>query len=140
LGIVFFVLEAMVTSYGLLAIGGVVSMAIGSIMLIKSDAEFFQISWTVIVPVILTAAAVTLFLVSMGLRAMRRPPQTGREGMVGSIGVATTRLSPDGKLVIQGELWDAVSDTPAEAGTPAKVLRVEGLKLHVTPVLQKKEA
>jgi membrane-bound serine protease (ClpP class) len=60
--------------------------------------------------------------------------------MVGSIGVATTRLSPDGKLVIQGELWDAVSDTPAEAGTPAKVLRVEGLKLHVTPVLQKKEA
>jgi len=140
LGIVFFALEAVVTSYGLLAIGGVVAMAFGSVMLIKSDAEFFQISWTVIVPVILTAAAASLFFVSMGMRAMRRPPQTGREGMVGSIGVAQTRLSPDGKLAIHGELWDAVSDTPAEAGTPAKVLRVEGLKLHVTPMLQKKEA
>ena len=76
----------------------------------------------------------------MGLRAMRRPPQTGREGMVGSIGVAKTPLSPEGKLTIHGELWDAVSDAPVEAGTPAKVLRVEGLRLHVTPVLQKKEA
>jgi membrane-bound serine protease (ClpP class) len=59
---------------------------------------------------------------------------------VGSIGVAKTRLSPDGMLAIHGELWDAVSDMPAEAGTPAKVLRVEGLRLHVTPVMQKKEA
>ena len=139
LGIVFFILEATVTSYGLLAIGGVVSMTFGSLMLIKSDAEFFQISWAVIIPVIITTAAVSLFIVGMGVRAMRRPPQTGSEGMIGSIGIAKTALRPDGKLVIHGELWDAVSDAPAEPGTSAKVLRVEGLTLHVTPVLQKKE-
>ncbi len=140
LGIVFFILEATVTSYGLLAIGGVASMTFGSLMLIKSDAEFFQISWAVIIPVILTTATVSLFIVGMGVHAMRRPPQTGNEGMIGSIGIAKTALRPDGKLAIHGELWDAVSDAPAEPGTSAKVLRVEGLTLYVTPVLQKKEA
>ena len=140
LGIVFFVLEATVTSYGLLAIGGVVSMTLGSLMLIKSDAEFFQISWTVIVPVIMTTAAVSLFIVGMGVRALRRSPQTGTEGMVGAVGVAKTALCPDGKLAIHGELWDAVSDTPVEQGASAKVLRVEGLTLFVTPVFQQKEA
>ena len=140
LGIVFFVLEATVTSYGLLAIGGVVSMTLGSLMLIKSDAEFFQISWTVIVPVIMTTAAVSLFIVGMGVRALRRSPQTGTESMVGAVGVAKTALCPDGKLAIHGELWDAVSDTPVEQGASAKVLRVEGLTLFVTPVFQQKEA
>jgi len=140
LGIVFFILEATVTSYGLLAIGGVVSMILGSLMLIKSDAEFFQISWSVIVPVIVTTAAVSLFIVGMGIRALRRSTQTGSEGMVGAIGVAKTALRPAGTLAIHGELWDAVSDQPAEEGTSAKVLRIEGLTLYVTPVAQKKEA
>jgi membrane-bound serine protease (ClpP class) len=140
LGIVFFVLEATVTSYGLLAIGGVASMILGSLMLIKSDAEFFQISWAVIIPVVITTAAVSLFLVGMGVRALRRSPQTGLEGMIGAIGIAKTALHPDGKIAIHGELWDAVSDAPIEPGTSAKVLRVEGLTLYVTPVLQKKEA
>jgi membrane-bound serine protease (ClpP class) len=140
LGIVFFILEATVTSFGLLAIGGVVSMILGSLMLIKSDAEFFQISWSVIVPVIITTAAVSLFIVGMGVRALRRSPQTGSEGMIGTVGVAKTALHPEGKLAIHGELWDAVSDTPIEPGASATVLRVEGLTLHVTPVLQKKEA
>jgi membrane-bound serine protease (ClpP class) len=140
LGIVFFVLEASITSYGLLAIGGIVSMTFGSLMLIKSDAEFFQLSWAVIIPVIITTTAVSLFIVGMGVCAMRRPPATGPEGMIGSIGVAQTALRPGGKVVIHGELWDAVSDTPAEPGTMAKVLRVEGLTLYVTPVFQKKEA
>jgi len=140
LGIVFFVLEASVTSYGLLALGGVASMIFGSLMLIKSDAEFFQISWAVIIPVIITTATVSLFLIGMGVRAMRQPPETGSEGMVGSVGIAQTALHPRGKLAIHGELWDAVSDAPADPGTSAKVLRIEGLTLYVTPLVQKKEA
>ncbi len=139
-GIVFFILEATVTSYGLLAIGGVASMILGSLMLIKSDAEFLQISWAVIVPVVIATAALSLFIVGMGVRALRRSPQTGAEAMIGSVGVATTALQPDGKLTIHGELWDAVSDQPIEQGASATVLRVEGLTLYVTPALQKKEA
>jgi membrane-bound serine protease (ClpP class) len=140
LGIVFFILEATVTSYGLLAIGGVASMMFGSLMLIKSDAEFFQISWAVIVPVIITTGALSLLIVGMGIRAMRRAPQTGGEGMIGSIGIAKTACRPNGQLAIHGELWDAISDTPIEPGSSARVLRVEGLTLYVTPVLREKEA
>lgn len=115
-------------------------MTLGSLMLIKSDAEFFQLSWTVIIPVVMTTAGVSLFIVGMGVRALRRSPQTGTESMVGSIGVAKTALCPDGKLAIHGELWDAVSDTPVQPGGSAKVLRIEGLTLYVTPIFQKKEA
>jgi membrane-bound serine protease (ClpP class) len=85
LGIVFFVLEATVTSYGVLAIGGVVSMVLGSLMLIKTDAPFLQISWAVIIPVVTTAAAFSLLIVGMGVRAMRSRPVSGREGMVGLV-------------------------------------------------------
>jgi membrane-bound serine protease (ClpP class) len=139
LGIIFFVLEATVTSYGLLALGGLASMVFGSLMLIKSDAEFFQLSWAVIIPVVITSAGVSLFLVGMGVRAMRRTPATGTEGMIGSVGVARTALQPQGKIAIHGELWDAVSDAPAEPGAFAKVVRIEGLTLYVTPVLNKRE-
>lgn len=139
LGIIFFVLEATVTSYGLLALGGLASMVFGSLMLIKSDAEFFQLSWAVIIPVIMTSAGVSLFLIGMGVRAMRRPPATGSEGMIGAVGVARTALHPQGKLAIHGELWDAVSDVPADPGTFVRVVRIEGLTLYVTPILDKHE-
>ncbi len=115
-------------------------MVMGSLMLIKSDADFLQISWAVIVPVIALTAAVSLFLVGMGVRAMRGRPETGSEGMVGAIGVAKTPLTPQGQLAIHGELWEAISDQPLQPGDQARVIRVDGLKLYVTPVLHKKEA
>ena len=140
LGIVFFVLEASITSYGLLAIGGVTEMPNSSLMLIKSDAEFLQLSWSVIVPVIITSTTVTLLIVGMGMKALGRRPETGQESMIGTIGIARTPLQPSGQLAIRGELWDAISDRPIEPGGAAQVLRVEGLTLYVTPLLQKKEA
>jgi membrane-bound serine protease (ClpP class) len=139
LGIVFFVLEASVTSYGLLAIGGVVAMLIGSLMLIKSDAEFFQISWAVILPVVTLASAFTLLVIGTGVNALRRPPATGREEMVGLVGTATTALAPEGQLAVRGELWEAVSEQPVSAGDQVQVTAVDGLRLHVKPYLKKKE-
>jgi membrane-bound serine protease (ClpP class) len=140
LGIVFFVLEATVTSYGVLAIGGVVSMVLGSLMLIKTDAPFLQISWAVIIPVVTAAAAFSLLIVGMGVSAMRSKPVSGREGMVGLVGVARTPLSPQGKIFVRGELWDAVSEQPLKPGDRAEVTHIEGLKLFVKPVLNKGDA
>ncbi|HXF94158.1 MAG TPA: nodulation protein NfeD [Nitrospiraceae bacterium] len=140
LGIVFFILEATVTSFGLLAIGGVISMILGSLMLMKAEAPFLQISWAVILPVVGMAALFTIFIVGMGVRAMRRQPLTGREGMIGLIGVAKTALDPKGQLTIHGELWEAISEQPLKPGDQAEVTRVEGLKLYVKPVSPKKEA
>jgi membrane-bound serine protease (ClpP class) len=139
LGIVFFVLEASVTSYGLLAIGGVISMLIGSVMLIKSDAEFFQISWAVILPVVTLASAFTLLVIGTGINALRRRPTTGREEMVGLVGIARTALAPDGQLAIRGELWEAVSEQPVPAGDEVVVTAVEGLRLRVKPYPKQKE-
>jgi len=140
LGIVLFVLEISVTSYGLLAIGGVISMILGSLMLIKSEAPFLKISWSFIVPVVTLTAGFTLFMVGMGIRAMRRKPSTGREGMVGLVGIAKTPLTPQGKVLVHGELWEAVSDRPLQPGDEAEVTRMEGLKLYVTPAAKKGDA
>ncbi|MDN5941967.1 MAG: nodulation protein NfeD [Nitrospira sp.] len=140
LGIVFFILEATVTSYGLLAIGGVVAMLLGSMMLIKTDVEFLQISWSVILPVVALTAAFSLFMVGMGVRAMRRRPATGREEMVGLVGIVKTALTPRGQLAIHGELWEAISDRPLQPGDKAEVIRVDGLRLHVKPLTNQTEA
>ncbi len=137
LGIVLFVLEATVTSYGLLAIGGILSMLLGSLMLIKADEPFLQISWAVIIPVIGVAALVTFAIVSMGVRAMRRLPVTGREGMVGLVGVAKTALTPGGQVAVRGELWQAMSDEPVQSGTAVEVTAIEGLTLRVRSTPEK---
>src|SRR5215467_2730017 len=138
LGIVFFVLEASVTSYGLLAIGGVISMLIGSVMLIKTDAEFLRISWSVIVPVVTLAALFAFVIVGLGVKAMRRQPMTGREEMVGLVGIVKTALVPQGQLAVRGELWEAVSDQPLRPGDEAEVTGVDGLRLRVKPFSKKK--
>ncbi len=140
LGIVFFILEATVTSFGLLALGGVVAMLLGSLMLMKTDAPFMQISLSVIIPVIALAALFSFFVVGMGVRALRRRPITGGEGMVGLVGTVKTPLEPRGKVMIQGELWDAVSNETVEPGNEVHVTRVDGLKLHVKPISKKGEA
>jgi membrane-bound serine protease (ClpP class) len=140
LGVVFFILEATVTSYGLLAIGGVVAMLLGSMMLIKTDVEFLQISWSVILPVVALTAAFSLIMVGMGVRAMRRRPATGREEMVGLVGIVQTALTPHGQLAVHGELWEAISDRPLQPGDKAEVIRVEGLRLHVKPLSKQTEA
>jgi membrane-bound serine protease (ClpP class) len=140
LGVVLFVLEVSVTSYGLLAIGGVISMILGSLMLIKAEAPFLKISWAVVLPVVAMAAGFTLFIVGMGIRAISRKPSTGSEGMVGLIGIAKTPLTPQGKVLVHGELWEAVSDQPLQPGDQAEVTKVEGLKLYVTPAAKKGDA
>jgi membrane-bound serine protease (ClpP class) len=137
LGVVFFILEVTVTSYGLLALGGVASMILGSLMLVKAEAPFLQISWAVIVPVVTLAAGFSLLIVGLGIRAMRQPPLTGREGMVGLVGVAKTPLAPQGTILVHGELWDAVSEAPLKPGDQVEVVRIDGLKLSVKPLSKK---
>jgi membrane-bound serine protease (ClpP class) len=108
-------------------------MILGSVMLIKTDAPFLQISWSVILPVVGTAAGLSLLIVGMGMRAMRRRPVTGVEGMVGRVGIARTALMPRGQILIHGEIWEALSDHPLQSGDSVEVVRMEGLTLYVKP-------
>ena len=139
LGIVMLILEATVTSFGLLAIGGTTAMILGSLMLMNQDFPYYQISWSVILPMVALALGFAFFVVKFGMRALYAHTTTGSEGMIGSIGKAKTDLAPDGKIFIHGELWDATSSSPVSAGQKIEVTQIEGLKLHVKPVLHQEE-
>jgi membrane-bound serine protease (ClpP class) len=133
-GIVLFILELKIVSHGILAVGGVISLLIGSIMLINTESslEFVAISWSVIIPAVLFTALFFLFAIGMGVKAQRRKPVTGTEGITGETGVAMTDLAPEGQVRVHGEIWKAMSKgTPIKAGTPVVVVRVENLRLVV---------
>ena len=140
LGIVMLVLEVTVTSYGLLAIGGVTAMVLGSLFLINQDFPYYQISWSVILPVVVLAVGFTFLVLSFGVKALRTQTVTGREGMIGLIGSAKTRLTPHGKIFVQGEIWNAISSTTVSKGEPVQVTRVDGLTVHVKPVNPQNES
>ena len=134
LGIVMLILEITVTSYGVLAIGGVTAMVLGSLFLFNQDFPYYQLSWSVMLPVIALAAGFTLLVVNFGVRALRRQTPTGSEGMIGRIGSAKTNLTPNGQIVIQGEIWEAVSSAPVTQGQSIQITQIEGLTVHVKPL------
>jgi len=131
LALVLFVAEAKVPSYGLLTIGGLVCMTLGSIMLIDTPYDFLRISNSVIFSVVFTTAAIVIFLVTLVLRAHSRRSVVGQEGLVGLIGSAYTDISPEGKVFVHGEIWNARSDNPIDKGTRVKVLSLNGMTVVV---------
>lgn len=137
LGMIFLVLEITVTSYGILAIGGVISMILGSILLMNEEFPYYQISWTVILPMITISVAFTFLVLKFGVKALRERTITGSEGMVGQRGLAKTNLTPKGTIIIHGEMWNGVSEEPIEAGHPIEVTHIDGLTLHVKPASTK---
>lgn len=132
LGIILFIAEVKITSYGMLSVAGVISLLLGSVMLIDSPAEFLQISFVrFILPVVVVSAAFFLFALIMVVRAHRRRPTTGKEGLIGRIGVATVDLKPEGVVEIRGELWNAVAEEEIKAGEKVQVKEMDGMKVKV---------
>jgi membrane-bound serine protease (ClpP class) len=133
LAIALFILEVKVHSYGMLSIGGIAAMLIGSMMLIDSPVPELRPSLRLIIPVAVGISLVCIFLVALVIKAQTRRASTGREGMVGEIGTARTDLSPHGKVFVHGELWDAEADAPVRAGERVRVVAFAGgLKIKVT--------
>jgi membrane-bound serine protease (ClpP class) len=137
LSIVLFLLETQIASAGLLTAGGVVSMFIGSVMLIDSPLPFMRISLKVIIPSVIFTAAFFAFAVGLGLRAQRRKVSTGARGLTGETGVAKSDVFETGSVFVHGEFWNASSDEKIENGSPVKVVAVDGLKLKVKAVSRK---
>ena len=131
LGIILFILEIKVVSYGALSLGGIISLVLGSMMLIESPAPYMKISLYLILPAAAGTAAFFLFLVGAGIKAQRKKPTTGKEGLVGEAGVAQSDIKVEGKVFIHGELWDAYSSEEIKKGSEIVVTGVEGLKLIV---------
>jgi membrane-bound serine protease (ClpP class) len=132
-GVVLLVAEIKVVSHGVLTIGAIISMLLGSMMLFDAPETDLRVSWWVVIPTVATTAGVFAFAVAAGVRALRSRPSTGEASLVGQAGIARSALAPDGQIMIQGELWRAVAEdgTVAE-GERVKVIAVEGLTLKVT--------
>lgn len=132
LSIALFVLEAKFASHGVLGVGGTVSMVLGALLLINGPPEV-RIHLATALGVALPFALITLFLVSLVVKARQNKVLTGASGMIDEIGEARTPLSPNGEVLVHGEYWKAVSSVPVEAGARVRVRAVKGLMLEVEP-------
>ena len=131
-GIVLLVAEIKIVSHGVLALGGIVAMALGSLMLFDAPDVGFRLSWWVIAPTVGATAGLFLFVVTVGIRALGRRPMLGASGMIGQTAVARGPLDREGQVTVHGEIWRAVVDgEPIADGAPVRVIGVEGLTLRV---------
>lgn len=129
LGVVFFILEIKIISHGALSFAGVACLVIGSVMLFRGPAD--RVSLSVLVP---TSAAISLFfagLAHIGLKTRMIRPQTGPDALLGMIGTVVAALGPEGKVFVNGELWNAASEELIQKGERVEVVEVHNLKLKV---------
>ena len=129
--VILFIAEIKVVSHGILTMGGVVSLVLGSIMLFESPDPALRVSWGVLVP---TVAIVSLFfiaVISIAVRAQMRKVLTGGEGMIGVVGESVSDIHEQGKVLIRGEYWNAFSKAPIEKGKRVEVVGVKELKIEV---------
>jgi len=133
LGVSLFVLEAKFTSHGVLGVGGTVAMALGALLLINGPPEI-RIHLATALSVTIPFALITMFLVSLVIRARSNKVIMAGGGLLNEIGEARTALEPGGKVFVHGEYWDAVSTEPVNAGGRVRVVAVDGMKIRVEPV------
>jgi membrane-bound serine protease (ClpP class) len=136
LALALFILEAKFTSHGVLAAGGIISMLLGAMFLIRSPLTAGGVSLGVALAVTLPFAVLTVFLMRLVLRSRSWKNQTGREEMIGAQGTVVTELplGAEGMIRVHGELWRAISNQPVPEGKPVRVVKMDGLKLYVEPV------
>lgn len=133
-GIILFLLEIKIVSHGLLAIGGIISLTLGSFMLIRasSSLEVVRISTSVIISAAVVTTLFFLFVIGLGLRAQKPKPVTGVDGLVGITGEAFSALNPEGTVRVHGEIWNAESlKGPIQQGEKVLIKAVKGLRLYV---------
>lgn len=135
-GLGLFVAEAFVASYGLLALAGLASFVLGSLMLVDEPIPSLRVKLGLILPTAILLGGTTLFLLSRGLRARRAPHRSGARALVGEVGEVTDDIRKDaeGRVFVHGEYWAATANDPLQQGRRVRIERVEGLRLRVAPV------
>ncbi len=132
--VLLFIADIKVPGHGVLTVGGVIAFVFGAILLTERQIPVLQISLRLIISVAVILAGFFLVAVSAGLRAQRGAPRSGGERLVGAVGVARSRLDPDGQVHVQGEVWTAVSvGGPVEEGQSVRVVALDGLRVRVKP-------
>jgi len=133
-GIILFIAEIKIVSHGMLSVAGVISLVLGSVMLFDSSVPALRVSFSVMIPTILTVSLFFIAVVSLAVKAQMKKPFTGIEGMIGREGKTITPVYADGKVLVKGERWNAFSGELIEEGADIRVVGVEGLKLEVEKI------
>jgi len=134
LAIILFILELKVTSHGGLAIGGIISLFLGSLMLIDSEVPYMRISLSVIIPVVIATAGFFIFAIYFALKAQKRKVTTGDAGLVGEIATVKEMIGGKGTVFVHGEYWQAFGTEDFPVGTRVKVISVEGMFVKVDKI------
>ncbi len=133
-GIILFIAEIKIVSHGMLSVAGVISLALGSVMLFESSAPAIRVSMSVMIPTIIIVSIFFIVVVSLAVKAQMKKPSTGAGGMIGRRGKTVTPVYTDGKVLVKGELWNAFSRELIEEGTEIVVINVNGLKVEVEKI------
>jgi membrane-bound serine protease (ClpP class) len=129
-----FIIDVFAPTHGVLTVGGIVAFLIGSLMLFNHQDPVFRLSLRYIIPGVILTAVFFVVIIGSGLRAQRLPIKVGKETMIGKTVSALTPIDPTGgKIFLEGEYWNATSDTPVEKGQLVQINAVEGLTLKVQP-------
>jgi membrane-bound serine protease (ClpP class) len=128
-----FALEAKFATHGVLAIGGITTLTLGGLLLVDAPIPEMRVHLLTALAVSIPIGLITVFLMTIALKARANKVVTGSQGMLGEVGLAQTALSPLGKVFIHGEIWDAISSNHVLVGQPVIVRRVDGLRLGVDP-------
>ncbi len=131
---VLFALEAKIASHGVLGMGGVVALTLGGLFLVDGPIPEMRVHLSTALAVSLPLGVITIFLMTIAIKARAGKRVSGMEGMIGETGIAQTALLPSGKVFVHGELWDATASSPVPQGARVVVKRVDGLRLSVDPV------
>ena len=128
---VLFALEAKVQSHGILTVGGIVVMVVGFLLLVDGPIPEMRVSLATALSIALPMGLITVFLMSIALRARRNKVVTGIQGMIGEIGIVNSPLVPAGKVFVHGELWDAIAPETVDTGESVVIRKIENLTLYV---------
>ena len=130
---VLFALEAKFGTHGILAIGGIAALTLGGLLLVDAPIPEMRVRLWTALAVSIPLGAITVFLMSIALKARANKVTTGEQGLVGETGMAQTNLAPYGKVFVHGELWDAVASSNISTGQLVVIRKVDGLQLLVDP-------
>lgn len=134
LALVLFIAEIKIVSHGMLTVGGMLAMVLGSLMLYDSPDQYFRVSWSVILATVILVTGFACIVIRKAVLAHKRKPSSGREGLLGERGTADSDIDPEGKVFVRGEYWDAWSEEAIRKGEGIMVQELEGMRLKVTRI------
>ncbi|MFA5323559.1 MAG: NfeD family protein, partial [Smithella sp.] len=133
-GVILFIAEIKVMSHGMLTVGGIISLVLGSLLLFDTTEPALRLSLQVLVPAVVVASGFFIVVIWLALKAQLRKHFSGAEAMIGSEAEVMKDIDKEGEVFLMGEYWKAISEEPVKKGAKVRIIRVDGLKLIVEEI------